>query len=210
MKTCDYCGTDNEEALTNCYQCDQPLPGIVKTVETIDHGQRLEIQRTREFKVKICSNCGAENLDFARFCSQCGLRLTGETETRMGSVYVEYAGFWRRLVASIIDSIIMYIILIPMAFTLTTAYYYGLGQLVVVLFIIGFWSWRSQTPGKMVMGVSIVDAEGKPITFGRSLLRYFGYIVSSIPLNLGFLWIAWDKKKQGWHDKIAGTYVIRD
>ena len=68
---------------------------------------------------------------------------------------------------------------------------------------------QGKTPGKMVMGVEIVKTDGSPIGFGRAILRYVGYIISSIILFIGFLMIAFDSKKQGLHDKIAGTCVIK-
>ena len=77
--------------------------------------------------------------------------------------------------------------------------------------IIMFWIYRSATPGKMVVKAKIVDAKtgDKPST-GQFIGRYFGYFVSMIPLMLGIIWVAFDKRKQGWHDKLAGTVVIRD
>ena len=76
--------------------------------------------------------------------------------------------------------------------------------------IVLFWIARQATPGKMAIGARIVDAKtgGKP-TAGQLVLRYLGYYVSMIPLMIGMLWIAFDPRKQGWHDKIAGTVVIR-
>jgi uncharacterized RDD family membrane protein YckC len=68
--------------------------------------------------------------------------------------------------------------------------------------------WQA-TPGKMLMDVEIVSAKTlqRPGP-GQLVIRYLGYIVSSLPLGLGFLWILFDKRKQGWHDKLAGTRVI--
>jgi len=62
----------------------------------------------------------------------------------------------------------------------------------------------------MIVRAKIVDARtgGKPST-GQLIGRYFGYYLSMIPLFLGFIWVAFDKRKQGWHDKLAGTVVIR-
>ena len=65
------------------------------------------------------------------------------------------------------------------------------------------------TPGKLALGYMIVGPDGRKIGFGRSLGRYLGYIISAIPLYLGFIWVGIDAYKQGWHDKIAGTYVVR-
>ena len=63
----------------------------------------------------------------------------------------------------------------------------------------------------MLLSAKIVDAStfGPPST-GKLIGRYFAYLVSIVPMFLGFLWIAFDKRKQGWHDKLAGTVVIRD
>jgi len=75
--------------------------------------------------------------------------------------------------------------------------------------IILFWVARSATPGKMLIRARIVDARtgGKPTT-GQLIGRYLGYYVSTLPLFLGFIWIALDKRKQGWHDKLARTVVV--
>ena len=72
-----------------------------------------------------------------------------------------------------------------------------------------FWKFRGATPGKMAISAKIVDARtgGAPST-GTLVLRFFAYIVSMLPLCLGFLWIAFDRRKQGFHDKIAKTVVV--
>ncbi len=73
-----------------------------------------------------------------------------------------------------------------------------------------FWKYRQATPGKMVLGLKIVDAKTLgALGIGQMLGRYFAYLVSAIPVYLGFLWIGWDARKQGWHDKLSGTLVIR-
>jgi len=75
--------------------------------------------------------------------------------------------------------------------------------------VILFWIYRSATPGKMIFSLKIVDvvSNEKPSNL-QVIVRYFAYIISGVPLFLGFVWVAFDKKKQGWHDKIAGTAVI--
>jgi len=63
------------------------------------------------------------------------------------------------------------------------------------------------------LGVRVVTEEGQPIATGRAIVRYFGYILcflSAILFCLGFLWIGWDSRKQGWHDKLANTYVVKE
>lgn len=73
-----------------------------------------------------------------------------------------------------------------------------------------FWLIKAATPGKLVVRAKIVDAAtlGKPAPW-QLVVRYFAYYVSLLPLGLGFLWIIWDPRKQGWHDKLASTLVIR-
>ena len=83
---------------------------------------------------------------------------------------------------------------------------------VVVFFIVVllFWVYKSATPGKMLLSMRIVDAETfEAPSHKQYILRFFGYFLSVIPLSLGFFWIALDKRKQGWHDKLAGTVVIK-
>ena len=78
------------------------------------------------------------------------------------------------------------------------------------LTIILFWIYKSATPGKMLIDAKVVDAKtGGKLSVARCIARYIGYYISALPFGLGFLWVAFDSKKQGWHDKIAGTVVIR-
>ena len=135
---------------------------------------------------------------------------------------IEYAGFWIRTFASIIDSILISIILIPILtsiygidYWLTDSWIKGFwdflfNYVLPAIAIIIFWSYKSATPGKIVMKLSIVDAKtgGKPST-AQLIIRYLGYYVSILPLFLGIIWVGIDKRKQGFHDKLAGTVVIK-
>jgi uncharacterized RDD family membrane protein YckC len=79
----------------------------------------------------------------------------------------------------------------------------------LALAVVAFWRLYGATPGKIALGLKIVDAaSGQPASLGRLVLRFLGYFVSAFPLVLGFLWAAVDRRKQGWHDKIARTIVI--
>jgi uncharacterized RDD family membrane protein YckC len=71
------------------------------------------------------------------------------------------------------------------------------------------WRYWSATPGKMLLKMKVVDADTEqPMSDQQILLRLLGYVVSSLPFLLGFFWISFDKHRQGWHDKIAGTVVV--
>jgi len=79
------------------------------------------------------------------------------------------------------------------------------------LYCIGFWSWQSATPGKMIVGLKIVDKETFNIlSLKKSCVRFLGYIISVATLGIGFIWMIWDKENQGLHDKIANTYVLKN
>lgn len=84
-----------------------------------------------------------------------------------------------------------------------------LGLLINVAYFAGFWATTGQTLGKMALGIKVISVDGSPVSWGKALLRYLGYIVSSLVVFLGFIWVAFDPQRQGWHDKIAGTYVVR-
>jgi uncharacterized RDD family membrane protein YckC len=135
---------------------------------------------------------------------------------------MDYAGFWIRLVAYLIDGIILWFLNLFLAGILRLGAFLAkpspteleltsfiLGMFIGIAYWVGFWTWRGQTPGKMALGLKIIRADGSPLSLGQAFLRYLGYIVSALILYIGFLWIAFDGRKQGIHDKIADTYVIR-
>ena len=134
---------------------------------------------------------------------------------------VSYAGFWARFFASLLDTIIQLLLLGPLLYLLygaslvSTSAEFGYNttqfslQVLPMLWVILFWRFKSATPGKMLMGMSIVDATtGDTPSTLRLVMRYFGYIVSAVPFLLGFFWVGWDKRKQGFHDMIGNTVVI--
>ena len=136
----------------------------------------------------------------------------------------EYVGFWIRAAASLIDSMLVIAVTTPLVL-----YFYGnvtmdgslesltgsssnlfINLVLPAAAIIVFWLTKQATPGKMVFGAKVVDAQtGAPLSVGQSIGRYVGYYVSMLPFFLGFLWVGIDARKQGWHDKLAGTVVIR-
>lgn len=138
----------------------------------------------------------------------------------------KYAGFWLRLGASVIDVVVLLAIIVPIEIAVFGLEYPELAmagktlavdiwiQLVLpLLAIIVLWRYRSATPGLMLVSAKIVDAATlAPASVGKLTLRAVVLLVMwllFIPL-IGVLWIAFDKRKQGWHDKIAGTVVVRD
>lgn len=131
----------------------------------------------------------------------------------------EYVGFWLRFVAVLVDTVLLTIVLYPLLalFLGWELEYEGLGvgstlisYALPAVVVVVFWVYRSATPGKMIIGAEIVDARtGAKPTVGQFLGRYLGYYLSSIIFCLGFMWAGWDARKQGWHDKLAGTVVVK-
>ena len=126
---------------------------------------------------------------------------------------IEYAGFWIRLSASMWDGIILGIPTIAIvALLVWVTKIQPLGSLVVLaLLIITIYmdGIKGGTPGKLILGLKIENKNGDYIGLGGALLRFVGRILSELILFIGYLMISWDKRKQGLHDKIAGTYVIK-
>lgn len=79
-----------------------------------------------------------------------------------------------------------------------------------LIYFLFFWTLAGFTPGKGLMGLRVIRHDGTEVTFGPALRRFLGYWVSAIVFFIGFLWVIVDRRRQGWHDKIAGTVVIYD
>ena len=135
----------------------------------------------------------------------------------------EYAGFWIRVGASIIDSIVFVLVFsIPLTLIYGTEYWTSeearkgtwdilITYIAPVVLTVWFWTKYLGTPGKMVLRLKVVDANtGRGISTPQAIGRYLAYYISALPLFLGFIWVGIDKQKQGFHDKLAGTVVIRD
>jgi uncharacterized RDD family membrane protein YckC len=140
----------------------------------------------------------------------------------MNNTEIEYVGFWLRLWASIIDTVLILVIIAPILswiygvdYWLSTSLIQGPADFLIswvlpAIAVLIFWIYRQATPGKMAIGARIVDATtgDKPST-GQLIGRYFAYYVSALPLLIGFIWVGIDKRKQGFHDMLAQTVVVR-
>ena len=112
------------------------------------------------------------------------------------------ASFWERMGAGFLDLTLVGVIgglahVAPLGFLLALAYFAGM------------WTWKGTTVGGIVLGLKVVRLDGQPVTLVVALVRALAAAFSAFVLFLGFLWVAWDPDKQGWHDKIAGTVVVR-
>ena len=130
------------------------------------------------------------------------------------AVSSEKAGFGIRVVAFVIDAIILAIItsvLNSILFAGDTVRGNGLSTLVGLAYSMYFWSTygHGQTVGNRVMKLRVVKTDGSELTLTDSFIRYVGLILSFLCIFIGVIWVAFDANKQGWHDKIASTYVVK-
>ena len=120
------------------------------------------------------------------------------------------ADFGTRFVAYVIDALIIGVPTFVLMMILPAALVYLVALVAGIGYQVYFWTTTGQTVGKKAMGLKVVSAEtGELLDTGTAALRYVGYMVSGIPLALGFLWVLWDPMHDGWHDKIAKTKVIK-
>jgi uncharacterized RDD family membrane protein YckC len=205
----------------------------------------------------FCNKCGTLNMVGAQFCSQCGAStnpaagatpMPGAMNPPPTNPYppaaypgampypatatlggVRYGGFWIRVVAAIIDAVVVQVVVMPLSFVaggVTGAMgamgggpRAGLsllgGLMGAVIGMFGNWlyealmesSSRQATLGKMVFGMKVTDLSGNRISFGRATGRHFGKLVSAMILCIGFIMVGFTERKQGLHDMLAGTLV---
>jgi hypothetical protein len=115
-------------------------------------------------------------------------------------VLMPRVGFWRRFWATALD-----FVLLGLLMPLTGRYF----LLFWAAYFVAMWTWKGTSIGGIVLGIKIVRTDGAPINFAVALVRCLSSFFSAFALFIGFFWAGWDKEKQAWHDKIAGTVVVK-
>ena len=181
---------------------------------------------------RFCGECGSALEEGTRVCGECGTPVAAAASAtpiaeappvaptmaalpspaptataptaaaEIATVTARYSGFWRRLFAYLLDAVLLNVVL---RFTPTSD---AVNAGIALLYFLGGWA-AGGTLGMRLLGIRLVDAEGKMPGPVRALRRLLGVIVAVVPFGLGLLWIAADRRKQGWHDKIAGTFATR-
>ena len=187
----------------------------------------------------FCPACGKEAPEQTNFCQYCGQTLNwaaGEPQIQRTAARspatVKYAGFWLRFVAFVIDCIFVSIVILGAEFVVQSigrvdlglrggnygvkafGVAFGIRHCIGTLVAWLYWarmesSSKQATLGKMALGLKVTDLQGEPISFARATGRYFGKIVSSLILFVGFMMAGWTEKKQALHDIMAGTLVVK-
>jgi len=223
QKPCAKCGALNTPDAKFCYQCGQPLPEAAATGK------------------KTCAGCGTINEAASQYCLKCGLKLP---EGAAPGTPLKYGGFWLRLGAFIIDSIVLSVVssIITTPLMLPAMkeflgdmppYYYSdyndpavfferVGQFMGAMFLIslvqmllncayytvGVGKWGA-TIGKAACGLKVVRADGARVSYWRAFARYWAHLLNNLTAGLSYLVIAFSGKKQGIHDMICDTLVVK-
>ncbi len=143
-------------------------------------------------------------------------RVVSEQPSEDEMTALEIASAWQRLGAALIDGVIGGLVFVG-ALVVGISIGGDVGELVIpiamlayIVIVLALITNRGQSPGKMVINIKIVKADGTPLGLGSVLVReIIGKFVSSLVIYIGYIWILFDGKRQGWHDKIASTYVVK-
>ena len=213
MLYCPKCGTKHPNSAQVCTECGSSL--AARDVASGEAPQRAEegsgtVERSEpavapsptlepRAKTYACPNCGTAASESAQFCQQCGKKLAGP----------DYGGFWIRLGGWVIDAIILGAVSGVLSLLVGNP---GsvLGLAIGIGYYVGF-NANGGTLGKRAVGLRLEsDKTGEDIGYGAALVRYVAAFASALVLLLGYFWVIWDDKKQTWHDKAAGSVVVRD
>lgn len=176
---------------------------------------------------KFCGTCGApRDAVSTNFCRSCGAPFAAteaQPAKEASPAFAAKAGFWRRTAAYLLDSLVvgvggflvgLAVGMVGYAAEMPDGDVQLIAQLVGnvggVAYFVYFWSGhgKGQTPGMRRMNVRLIRTDGTYPSLGRAFLRNIGLGIGVLCLGLGVFWVAFDRQKQGWHDKMADTYVI--
>jgi uncharacterized RDD family membrane protein YckC len=128
------------------------------------------------------------------------------------AVAANYAGFIPRFVSLFIDGVILAIVQFVLGLILASISPQlgnALGTLIAVAYQVYFFTSTGQTPGMKLMSIKVVNGSGELLSVGQAIVRFVVAILSGLVLLIGYLWMLWDSNKQTWHDKAAGSFVVR-
>ena len=218
-KICPNCGTANPPVSVYCYKCGLKLPDAA----ILDK--------------KICNGCHTPNSPTAQYCYKCGLLLPEKSGNGYAS-QVQYAGFWMRLAAYLIDGILLSILtgiisipfllswvgqfsdpaflnslessgMFPSSFWTFYLVYFLVTYIVqIIYYTVAIGKW-GRTVGKAALKIKVVKPDGSRVSYWRALGRSLAYYLNGFTFGLTFLIIAFTNKKRGLHDYVADTVVIK-
>jgi len=193
-------------AATRCIKCTKPLSTGAQYCDDCRPTEKdapFKATPSAMSALAGCPTCGRPYDGGTRFCAFCDHQTSTKAE-------VEYGGFWIRLLAYLIDAFIVT--------TFTGIFLIGTENpeaifwfpiIVLVVYQAGFIAASGATPGKHLLGLRVLQANGETASLGTGLLRVFGYWINGFTFGIGFLMVAFTAEKRGLHDNIASTIVVR-
>lgn len=230
---CPHCGFSKDIAVqaipadvhrVNCPSCGQSFPFDKPPVEDQPPLENVPPVTPPQEVLVTCTACNLRQKTADR-CRNCGLTLVAHA-LPYGANVQQYAGFWLRVVASLLDSVVVFILQLVCGMVLgaSGALLGGLGNdgssmavliwlfttVLSLAYYVIFTGSCGQTLGKMALRIKVIRKDGGDLGYGGAALREtIGKFISGIILGIGYLMVAFDERKQGLHDKIAGSYVIK-
>lgn len=233
--TCLQCGTLNTNERAECVRCKAGLhpATMAGKIACVNHANREATTACAACGKRLCAACalGANGVDFCDGCAPSGaLRPAYEEDYErvpvLDGASAALASFGARALALFIDTLLVFAaaVIVALLFWLLGG---SLDFLSPSLQPAGYWLYRvllvlgaaayfivltamtGQTLGKQVAGVIVLQRDGHIITLRASALRFLAYVLSALPLGLGFWWALWDERNEAWHDKAAKTAVFR-
>lgn len=235
-KTVDPAKVPDRPVKVNCPKCKETFTFTRETGRTAGTAKPVQ----RKITCPACglvqsygANCSGCGIDYAKYRQQMETKKLngGIADLRRKAVAQApqnnpKAGFWLRVVATIIDSVLLTIVqfLLTLGITLLigtlgiaavddpaiSMVIWLFGMSISIGYAVFFVGYCGQTPGKMALRIKVIRTDGGPMIYGRAVKReILGKFVSSVLLGIGYIMVAFDSQKQGLHDKIANTYVIK-
>ena len=223
-KFCPYCGKQLSTRSKFCPQCGKAAPQREQSAVAIDEANAPPIGAATggaETAVRSARTTTSREGNGAKAVRPIvGQRYAPPTYVLIGSY--ESAGFGLRYGAWMFDFLISLIAIMVFTFAVTAVSHYSVvnsnkglllvGGLTALLFLLNFVvlaGLGGQSAGMRILGIYILRVDGKPFTIKDAAMRHLvGYPLSTLAFFLGFLWMLWDPRQQGWHDKIARTIVV--
>ncbi|MCH8065958.1 MAG: RDD family protein [Chloroflexi bacterium] len=205
MQACPRCQTENRDDARICTKCDASLERTTFGRAVTVPGQGAAAGGSESpSSMRTCPSCGQAAPATTQFCSACGKAFDGRVLAG-----VEYASFGRRLAGYLIDVGILLVIDVISVFIIATVWS-NLFSIVISFGYVVLLNANGGTLGKRMLDMRLQNREtGENIGIGMAVIRYFVALVSGLAILIGYLWSIWDPNKQTWHDKAAGSVVVK-
>jgi len=162
-----------------------------------------------------CPSCKAEVTPGSRWCGICRANILNQAIGRLASPGKRLGAYFLDLLVPVVALFLIFVVAGAGAATGSDAGT-GVGVLLGIALFLGYVVWafmlfaKGMTPGKKLLGMRVIKEDGTSAGFFTMLIReWIGKAISGLILSLGFLWILFDRDKQGWHDKLMSTYVVQ-